>query len=67
MSKITPRLPRSDEYFHTVFERDGKHVGHMHMTYHPTIPYQVYTADSKHAKRVNNISEAIGWLETMLD
>lgn len=44
-----------------VTENDNK-IGTIHITYHPTIPFEAFTPEGSGAKRVNTIEEAIKFL-----
>jgi len=45
-----------------LFKVNRKVIGHMYITRHPTIPFEVYTADSQTSKRVHSEGAAELWL-----
>lgn len=49
-------------YRSTLFS--NKQVGTIYMTFHPYIPYEVYTLNGKSCKRVNTFEEAFEFLES---
>jgi hypothetical protein len=42
---------------------EGKEIGHVFTTFHPTIPFEVYLLPSHKNKRVYTHEEALEWLK----
>lgn len=45
----------------------GKLIGKLHRTYHPTIPFEVFTIPYGKSHRCNTISEGENWLRSLLE
>jgi len=43
---------------HHIF-KDGVEVGHVHSTFHPTIPYEVYWGEPLQSKRCMTVSTGV--------